>query len=66
MSDDLNVKRLQAEVDYLNYKIDKYTHLIVTESFTGKNKALIEDHIGKLLGKKIENSKILDIMKHYE
>ena len=66
MSEDLNVKRLQAENNYLNYKIDRYTHLIVSESFTGKNKALIEQHIGKMLSKKIENSKILEVMKHYE
>ena len=66
MSEDLNIRRLQAEVDYLNYKIDKYTGMIVDEAFTGKDKALMESHIAKMLSKKLENSMILDVMKHYE
>ena len=63
MSEDLNVKRLQAENNYLNYKIDKYTHLIVVEAFTGKNKALLESHIGKMLSKKVMNEKLLEVLE---
>ena len=63
MSDNLNVKRLESENNYLNYKIDKYTHLIVVEAFSGKNKVLIEGHVGKMINKKIQNEKLLEILK---
>lgn len=63
MSDNLNVKRLEAENNYLNYKINKYTHMIVVEAFSGKNKVLIEGHVGKMLNKKIQNEKLLEVLK---
>ena len=61
--EELNVKRLQAEVDYLNYKIDRYTHLIVIEAFTSNNKALIESHVAKMINKKIQNEQLLEAIK---
>ena len=63
MSEGLNVKRLESENAYLNYKIDKYTHLIVGEAFTKNNKALLEAYVGKKISKKITNEKLLEVLR---
>lgn len=58
----LNCKRIQAENDYLDYKINKYTSLIETISFDQDHRFLIEKYLKKMLGKKVMNLKLLKAM----
>ena len=60
---DLEQTMLQAEINYLNYRINKYTSLIEIEAFTGESKRLLEEYVNKMLDRKLQNQKILEAIK---
>ena len=62
MIEDLNVKRLEAENNYLDYKIDRYTGLIIGKVFTKVERGLLEHYIGRMINRKLENQKLLSVI----
>ena len=57
---ELNIKRLQNEVAYLNYKINRFTILCIGSDFNTVEKGLVERYIGKMMDRKLTNQRLLD------
>lgn len=64
--EDVYITKLKAENNYLDYKIDKYSRLIATTNFNEQELSLVEKYMGKLIRTKIDNQKILRVMKAYD
>ncbi len=59
--ENMNIKRLQAENNYLNYKINSYTNMLNTTDFEKNEAKFLKSHIAKMLNRKISNETILKV-----
>ena len=61
--ENIKITKLQAQNNYYNYKLERYTHLLANGNFSPPEVSLVEKYMGTLLRAKIENQQRIDVIR---